>query len=344
MEPHIHPDLLTESYTFQLPKVHIATHPMAPRDHCKLLVYNRATNEIIHTYFYNILSFIPQNCGIILNDTRVIKARLFGNKATSGAIELVVNTPLSETTINVLIRGKVKVDTKIIFDHHLTATVKFLHEDGTRDVEFFHHEAIITFSELIPILEKIGHIPLPPYMEREDDECDMSDYQTCFGIHDGSVAAPTASLHFTSELIDEIKSYLPVESLTLHVGAGTFKPVDVKTITDHPMHYERYDIPHEALQLIQSDKPLLAVGTTATRTVEYFWRTHEKSGACNLFLHPHNPPQRITHLLTNFHLPASTLIMLVSSFIGREKTLELYEVAIKENYRFYSYGDAMLIL
>lgn len=340
----LHPDLLTESYTFHLPKEHIATHPITPRDHCKLLVYNKTTCEIIHTHFYNILSFIPQECGIILNDTRVIKARLFGKKGSGGTIELVINTPLQETLINVLIRGKVKVDTPLYFDENLSAKVKLLREDGTRDVEFYHHENILTFSQLIPLLEKIGHIPLPPYMERADDENDTSDYQTCFGIHDGSVAAPTASLHFTPELLEKIQTFHPTKTLTLHVGAGTFKPVDASTITDHAMHFERYDIPHEALELINSDKPLLAVGTTATRTVEYYWRTKEQKGACNLFLHPHNLPQRVNYLLTNFHLPASTLIMLVSSFIGREQTLKIYEEAIKENYRFYSYGDAMLII
>jgi S-adenosylmethionine:tRNA ribosyltransferase-isomerase len=181
-------------------------------------------------------------------------------------------------------------------------------------------------------------------MHREDRETDVSDYQTLFARRAGAVAAPTASLHFTPELLAALRERHPTHMLTLHVGAGTFKPVEADHILDHPMHSEYFRIPDAAAEILDTDMPLLAVGTTVTRTIEYYARTGKRSGECDLFLHPRNPPVRVNHLLTNFHLPKSTLIMLVSAFIGREKTLELYAEAIERRYRFYSYGDGMLIV
>ena len=194
------------------------------------------------------------------------------------------------------------------------------------------------------MVDEIGHIPLPPYMQREDKSSDEEEYQTVFSQNAGAVAAPTASLHFTPELFEALRSQHPLEFLTLHVGAGTFKPVEAETITEHPMHSEYYHIPPAALELIRSDRELLAIGTTVTRTVEYFMRTQKSEGEANLFLHPKNPPMRVDHLLTNFHLPKSTLLMLVASFVGLEQTQAIYAEAIREKYRFFSYGDAMLIL
>jgi S-adenosylmethionine:tRNA ribosyltransferase-isomerase len=181
-------------------------------------------------------------------------------------------------------------------------------------------------------------------MQREDNKEDERDYQTLFARHAGAVAAPTASLHFTPELFEAMQQSHPTHKVTLHVGAGTFKPVESENILDHPMHSEFFSISDKAAAVLDSDAPILAIGTTVTRTVEYYVRTGKKEGECDLFLNPHNPPRRVTHLLTNFHLPKSTLIMLVSSFIGREKTLQLYKEAVEKNYRFFSYGDAMLIL
>jgi S-adenosylmethionine:tRNA ribosyltransferase-isomerase len=310
-----------------------------------MLVYNRATDKITHAHFYDLEKFIPKDCALIFNDTKVIKARLYGKKESGGKIELLINRPLNASLINVYIRGKVKVDTQIDFDDKLSVKVFTLHEDGSRDVSFFLNEKQLRFEELLPIIDKIGHIPLPPYLERKDADADEQDYQSVFASYEGAVAAPTASLHFTKEQHEQICQEFPHAYITLHVGAGTFKPVDEDEILNHPMHSEYYNLSKKAQDLLASDKAILCVGTTSTRTVEYYIQ-HGKipHGEANLFLHPNNPPQRVNHLLTNFHLPKSTLLMLVASFIGVEKALSLYKEAIKNEYRFYSYGDAMLIL
>ena len=345
----MHDELLTKNYDYALPEGFIATTPVYPRDHAKLLVYDRKTDTITHTTFQHLLDFVPKDCDVFLNDTRVIKARLFGHKISEtaergGKVELLFNKPLDAHHFLVLIRGKVKVGTQLAFDENLTATVTALNDDGSRVVTFTQNGENIRFEALVPILDQIGHIPLPPYMQREDNQTDERDYQTLFAQKAGAVAAPTASLHFTPELFEALKAKHPTHTITLHVGAGTFKPVEAEAILDHPMHSEYFEIPESSAKVLDSSQPILAVGTTVTRTIEYYARTHQTQGECDLFLHPANKPQRVTHLLTNFHLPKSTLIMLVSSFIGREKTLDLYKEAIANDYRFFSYGDAMLIL
>ncbi len=341
----IQKELLTQSYDFTLPSELIATHPAHPRDHAKLLVYNRADNTITHTYFYELENFLPQECALIFNDTKVIKARLFGKKTSGGKIELLINRALNAHDVNVYIRGRVKTGSELYFDAALKAVVKELREDGSRIVNFYRNEALLRFEELLPIIETIGHIPLPPYINREDNEEDANEYQSVFAKEEGAVAAPTASLHFTPEQHKRITQKFKHAYVTLHVGSGTFKPVEAEVITQHPMHSEYYAISQEAKELLDSKTPILCVGTTSTRTVEYYAKHGKKTaGEANLFLHPHNQPSRVNHLLTNFHLPKSTLLMLVASFIGLEKTQELYAEAIKKRYRFYSYGDAMLIL
>ena len=337
-------ELLTKNYDYELPEGFIATTPVHPRDHAKLLVYNRKTDTITHTTFQHLLDFVPKECDVFLNDTRVIKARIFGTKESGGKVELLFNKPLDAHHYLVLIRGKVKVGTSLFFDNSLIATVTDLNEDGSRVVTFTHKDKEIRFEELVLVLDEIGHIPLPPYMHREDNKEDETDYQTLFAKNAGAVAAPTASLHFTPELFAALEARHQTHKITLHVGAGTFKPVEVDEILDHPMHSEYFHISEDAAKVLDSQTPLLAIGTTVTRTLEYYVRTGKTEGECDLFLNPHNPPQRVTHLLTNFHLPKSTLIMLVSAFIGREKTLQLYKEAIEKKYRFFSYGDAMLIL
>ena len=339
------PELLTASYDFTLPSELIATYPANPRDSAKLLVYDRTTDTITHTYFHNFEKFIPKNCSLIFNDTKVIKARLYGKKLSGGKIELLINKPLNANDVNVYIRGKVQVDGKIHFDDDLIAVVKELKDDGSRIVNFFKDNSLLRFEDILPILDKIGHIPLPPYIQREDNEEDTSEYQSVFACIQGAVAAPTASLHFTPKQHKRICENFSHAYVTLHVGSGTFKPVDAEIITDHPMHSEYYDISNAAKEILDSTVPILSVGTTSTRTVE-FYDKHGKiqRGEANLFLHPNNKPSRVNHLLTNFHLPKSTLLMLVASFVGLEKTQELYAQAIKEKYRFYSYGDAMLII
>ncbi|RRS32915.1 MAG: S-adenosylmethionine tRNA ribosyltransferase [Epsilonproteobacteria bacterium (ex Lamellibrachia satsuma)] len=337
-------ELLTQNYDYELPEGFIATAPVHPRDHAKLLVYDRKTDTVTHTTFKHLLDFLPKKCDIFLNDTRVIKARIFGKKKSGGKVELLFNKPIDAHHYLVLIRGKVQIGTELFFDDDLIATVTKLNIDGSREVSFKHKGKEIRFEELVLILDKIGHIPLPPYMQREDTKEDETDYQTLFAKNAGAVAAPTASLHFTPELFSALEQRHKTHKITLHVGAGTFKPVEVEKILDHPMHSEYFYISPEAARVLDSSMPILAIGTTVTRTVEYYTRTHKTEGECDLFLNPHNPPQRVTHLLTNFHLPKSTLIMLVSAFIGREKTLQLYKEAIEKKYRFFSYGDAMLIL
>ena len=339
------PELLTSSYDFTLPEELIATHPASPRDHAKLLVYDRATDTITHAHFYDFEKYIPKNCALIFNDTKVIKARLFGFKPSGGKLELLINRAINAHDINVYIRGKVKVGTQIVFDEDLTAMVKELHEDGSRVVNFSQNNTPLRFEDILPIIDKIGHIPLPPYIQREDNEEDASEYQSVFAKEEGAVAAPTASLHFTPEQHKRICENFKHSYVTLHVGSGTFKPVDAEIITEHPMHSEYYDISESAKEILDSEIPVLSVGTTSTRTIE-FYDKHGKiqRGEANLFLHPNNKPSRVNHLLTNFHLPKSTLLMLVASFVGLQKTQELYAEAIKEKYRFYSYGDAMLIL
>jgi len=337
-------DILVESYDYDLPKNLIAKYPISPRDMAKLIVYDRKKDKIIHTTFKNILDF-TNGSAFIFNDTKVIKARVFGVKETGGKIELLLNRPIEDKFL-VYIRGKVKKGTKLFFDKGLIAEVEELLEDGSRIVSFKlkvenGEWKILDFLELVNILEKIGHVPLPPYIKRSDEEIDEKEYQTIFAKKEGAVAAPTASLHFTDELLNKIKEKY---FLTLHVGAGTFKPVEVEDIREHKMHSEFYEIPKDTAKVIESDKEIVAVGTTVTRTIEYYVRTKKLKGECDLFLNPLNPPVRVNHLLTNFHLPKSTLIMLVASFIGREKTLEIYNEAIRKNYRFYSYGDAMLII
>lgn len=338
-------ELLTQSYDFTLPGELIATHPASPRDSAKLLIYNRQTKKITHTVFSEFEKYIPQNCALIFNDTKVIKARLFGMKPSGGKIELLINRALNAFDVNVYIKGKVKVGTHIIFNDNFYAELTELNEDGSRVVHFFNSREKLRFEDILPIVDEIGHVPLPPYIQREDNKEDESEYQSVFASNEGAVAAPTASLHFTDEQHKRICEKFKHAYLTLHVGSGTFKPVEAETITDHPMHSEYYDISDKAKKILDSQTPVLSIGTTSTRTIEFYTKHGKKQrGEANLFLHPQNKPQRVNHLLTNFHLPKSTLLMLVASFVGLEVAQELYAEAIQEKYRFYSYGDAMLIL
>ncbi len=336
--------LKVDSYDYYLPPKLIAKEPVNPPDLAKLLVYDRKTDTVTHAIFREIPSFLPKDTHLIFNNTKVIKARIFGKKSTGGKVELLLNRPISEDKFSVFIKGKVKAGTILLFDENLEAKVIELIEDGSRVVQFIQNKEKLNFEKLLQILEKIGHVPLPPYIDREDKKSDEIDYQSVFAQKAGAVAAPTASLHFTKELFEKIKKDYDVKFITLHVGAGTFKPVETKLITEHIMHSEYYEIPKDTQKLIQTEAKILAVGTTVIRTIEYYAREKKSFGECNLFLNPLNPPIRVNHLLTNFHLPKSTLIMLVASFIGIEKTLKLYKIAIEKKYRFYSYGDAMLIL
>ncbi len=336
--------LKTSSYDYRLPEELIATHPVTPRENARLLVYDRQNHSITHTHFYDINTFLPHDAALIFNDTKVIKARLFGTKLSGGKIELLINRPRDAYVVSVYIRGRVKIGTQLFFDANLQAEVLALYEDGSRDVRFTCNATLLRYEAVVPLLDAIGHIPLPPYINREDTAEDTRDYQSVFARYEGAVAAPTASLHFSDALFETVTSAHEHAFVTLHVGAGTFKPVEVETITDHPMHSEYFSVSKPAQTLLDSSQNIVAFGTTATRTIEFYARSKQTSGEANLFLHPHNPPMRVNHLLTNFHLPRSTLLMLVASFVGLEETLRIYESAVHERYRFFSYGDAMLVL
>ncbi|EAK4851902.1 tRNA preQ1(34) S-adenosylmethionine ribosyltransferase-isomerase QueA [Campylobacter coli] len=339
-------DLLLSSYDYTLPNELIATYPVHPKEDAKLLVFERKNNQISHTTFKNLQDFLP-DCALFFNDTKVIKARIYGNKSSGGKIELFLHQPCLDSQDSLFlaqIKGRVKKDEILSFEQNLKAKVIELLDDGLRKVQFFQNDEVLNTFKLYELLDTIGHVPLPPYIKRSDEKSDLEDYQSIFAKNLGAVAAPTASLHFSENMLENLKKRHKIYHLTLHVGAGTFKSVECENLENHKIHSEFFDIPKKACEVIDSQKKILGVGTTVTRTIEYYARTKQNQGFCDLFLHPHNPPLRQDYLLTNFHLPKSTLIMLVSAFIGRQNCLKLYDIAIKEKYRFYSYGDAMLIL
>lgn len=336
--------LKSSTYEYELPKNQIASYPISPANEAKMLVYDRALNTITHSTFKYLYDFLPTNTCVLLNDTKVIKARIFGAKKSGGKIEVFILNPLNEHNFKAYIKGKVKQNTTIFISNDITLHVNEIFDDGSKNVCFLYKNQKMIISEVYNLLEKIGHIPLPPYIKREDEMHDEKDYQSLFAKKQGAVAAPTASLHFTPKMFEYLQQNYEHAYVTLHVGAGTFKGVDVDDILEHKMHEEYFEISPSALDILKSEKNILAIGTTVTRVAEEFTRSGKEQGFCKLFLHPNNKPLRINHLLTNFHLPKSTLLMLVASFVGVEKTLKLYDEAIKNQYRFYSYGDAMLII
>lgn len=334
-----------QSYDYTLPPELIATSPTYPKEQARLLVYERTSKRISHFKFKDLPELIPQNTALIFNDTKVIKARLLGHKASGGASEIMLNHPLQDGLWSAFVRGKVRLQSEILIGKELIAIVKELIPDGSRVLEFKDQNgAKLMPEQLLKIVQKIGQIPLPPYIKREANAHDESWYQSIFATTEGAVAAPTASLHFSQELLKQIKAKHQIAYLTLHIGAGTFKGVQTNDIKEHQMHKERFNIPDETANLIKSDKKILGVGTTVTRVVEDFARNGVQNGECKLFLNPLNPPIRQNYLLTNFHLPKSTLIMLVAGFVGLEATHKIYSTAIDNGYKFYSYGDGMLVL
>lgn len=337
-------EYFVDSYNYDFDESLIATKPIYPKESAKLLIYFRETKEIIHTNFGDIIKYIPDNTSIIFNNTKVIKARLFGKKESGGKVEILINRPLDNERISLFVKGRVKIGTKISFSNDLDLEILELISDGSRIGKFSESGKALCFSNLIKILEEIGHIPLPPYISRDDESADEVDYQTVFAKESGAVAAPTASLHFSDEMLERLEEKFQTGYLTLHVGAGTFKPVDVEDIRKHSLHKEIFQIGEETKNMIDSDSKILAVGTTVTRAIEYYLKTGKISGEADVFLHPNSKPKRVDYLLTNFHLPKSTLLMLVSSFISIDETQIIYKEAIENRYRFYSYGDAMLIL
>ena len=337
-----------KDYDYDLPEELIAQDPLEDRSSSRLMVLDRQTGDVEHRHFTDILEYLhPGDC-LVINNTKVIPARLFGVKEdTQAKIEVLLLKRKENDIWETLVKPgkKAKPGTKLVFgDGLLTAEVVDVVEEGNRLIQF-HYDGI--FEE---ILDQLGQMPLPPYITHQLK--DKNRYQTVYAKYDGSAAAPTAGLHFTKELLQKVKDMgVDIAEVTLHVGLGTFRPVKVENVLDHHMHSEFYMVSQEAADKInrakESGHRVIAVGTTSTRTLEAAadenGRLHETSGWTEIFIYPGYQFQVIDALITNFHLPQSTLVMLVSALAGREHVLHAYEIAVKERYRFFSFGDAMLI-
>lgn len=337
-------------FDFDLPEELIAQTPLPNRDASRLMVLDKKTGEIRHETFRNILSYLHEGDCLVLNDTRVMPARLYGEKEDTGAnIEVLLLKQLEGDRWETLVKPakRVKIGTNITFgDGRLKATCVDTLEHGGRILEFSYQGI---FYE---VLEQLGEMPLPPYIKEKLD--DPERYQTVYAREVGSAAAPTAGLHFTEQLLDDIRAKgVHIAFITLHVGLGTFRPVNVENIEEHDMHAEFYQMTEETARLLnevrQQGGRIIAVGTTSTRTLETIASKHNgvfvaESGWTDIFIYPGYEFKAIDGLVTNFHLPKSTLIMLVSALAGRENILRAYNVAVKERYRFFSFGDAMLII
>ncbi|MBQ9886510.1 MAG: tRNA preQ1(34) S-adenosylmethionine ribosyltransferase-isomerase QueA [Lachnospiraceae bacterium] len=337
-----------KDFDFELPKELIAQDPLEDRSASRLMLLDRKTGEVKHSIFKNIIDELKEGDCLVINDTKVIPARLFGEREGTGAgIEVLLLKRMANDVWETLVKPgkKAKPGTVISFGGGLLkGTVVDVVEDGNRLIQFFY-EGI--FEE---ILDKLGQMPLPPYITHPLK--DKNRYQTVYAKHDGSAAAPTAGLHFTKELLAQIEAKgVTIAHVTLHVGLGTFRPVKVEEITEHHMHSEFYIIEEEEARKINDTKQrggrVIAVGTTSCRTLESAAdaKGHIKSGSgwTDIFIYPGYEFKMIDALITNFHLPQSTLIMLVSAFAGRESVLEAYRQAVEAEYRFFSFGDAMFI-
>ena len=337
-----------KDYDYDLPEELIAQDPLEDRSSSRLMVLDRQTGDVEHRHFTDILEYLhPGDC-LVINNTKVIPARLFGVKEdTQAKIEVLLLKRKENDIWETLVKPgkKAKPGTKLVFgDGLLTAEVVDVVEEGNRLIQF-HYDGI--FEE---ILDQLGQMPLPPYITHQLK--DKNRYQTVYAKYDGSAAAPTAGLHFTKELLQKVKDMgVDIAEVTLHVGLGTFRPVKVENVLDHHMHSEFYMVSQEAADKInrakESGHRVIAVGTTSSRTLEAAadenGRLHETSGWTEIFIYPGYQFKVIDALITNFHLPQSTLVMLVSALAGREHVLHAYEIAVKERYRFFSFGDAMLI-
>ncbi|MEC1066853.1 tRNA preQ1(34) S-adenosylmethionine ribosyltransferase-isomerase QueA [Priestia megaterium] len=337
-------------FDFHLPEELIAQTPLEQRDASRLMVLNKETGSVKHHMFHDLLDYVQEGDCLVLNDTRVLPARLFGTKEDTGAnIEVLLLKQTQGDTWETLVKPakRVKEGTVISFgDGRLTAVCKETSDQGGRLLEF-NYEGI--FYE---VLEQLGEMPLPPYIKERLD--DQERYQTVFAREQGSAAAPTAGLHFTEEMLEQLKTKgVHIAFLTLHVGLGTFRPVSVDDLEEHDMHSEFYQVSEGTAALLNSVREkggrIISVGTTSTRTLETIATEHNgkfvaSSGWTNIFIFPGYEFKAIDGMITNFHLPKSTLIMLVSALAGRENVISAYEQAVAEKYRFFSFGDAMLIL
>ncbi len=338
-----------KDFYYDLPEELIAQDPLEKRSNSRLMVLDKKSGDVYHRHFYDIKEYLKPGDCLVVNNTKVIPARLYGSREnTGGKVEILLLKRVRDDVWETLVKPgkKARVGDRIEFGEGLLkAEIIDVVEEGNRLVRF-EYEGI--FEE---ILDQLGQMPLPPYITHELKDKDR--YQTVYAKYDGSAAAPTAGLHFTKELLQEIKDMgVNIAEVTLHVGLGTFRPVKVENVLDHHMHSEFYMISQEAADMINATKDnggrVISVGTTSTRTLESAadenGRVTEKSGWTEIFIYPGYQFKVIDALITNFHLPESTLVMLVSALAGREHVLAAYEKAVEEKYRFFSFGDAMLIM
>ena len=338
----------TSDFYYDLPEELIAQTPLQQRDTSRLMVLDKASGEVKHKHFYDIIEYLQPGDCLVMNDSRVLPARLLGHRPTGGAVEVLLLKDLGSKRWECLCKPgrKMQVGHEVIFgDGELTATVVEVKDDGNRVVEFYY-EGIF-----LEVLERLGKMPLPPYIKAE--LADQERYQTVYSREVGSAAAPTAGLHFTNELLESIREKgVKTAFVTLHVGLGTFRPVKAENILEHHMHSELCMMSAETAAILNETRAnggrVICVGTTSCRTLESLveedGRFEEKSRWTEIFIYPGYTFKAMDGLITNFHLPESTLVMLVSAFAGREHVLNAYEEAVKERYRFFSFGDAMCIL
>lgn len=337
----------THDFWYDLPEELIAQTPLQQRDTSRLLVLDRTTGDTAHRHFHDIVDYLQPGDCLVMNDSRVLPARLLGHRLTGGAVELLLLKDLGDKTWECLAKPgrKLQEGQEVIFgDGELRASIKKVLDDGNRVVEF-HYEGIF-----LEVLERLGKMPLPPYIKAE--LADQERYQTVYSREIGSAAAPTAGLHFTNELLDRIrKKGIKTAFVTLHVGLGTFRPVKAESIMEHHMHSELCMIGEETAGILNETRKnggrIICVGTTSCRTLESLADENGFFAAgskwTDIFIYPGYQFKAMNGLITNFHLPESTLVMLVSAFAGRENVLRAYEVAVRERYRFFSFGDAMYI-
>ncbi len=341
--------MLTKDFDYDLPQRLIAQTPIEPRDHSRLLVYDRADQSIAHRHFYDLPEYLCAGDALVLNETRVIPARLLGEKAdTHVPVELLLLKRLALDEWEALVRPGRRLQPGAVCsfgDGLLTAEILASADDGSRRVRF-RYDGV--FEDL---LDRLGQMPLPPYIHEHLE--DPTRYQTVYARLDGSAAAPTAGLHFTPELLDRIRAMgVAVVPVLLHVGLGTFRPVKAEDVSEHHMHVEHYEVSEAAARAVNAARAnggrIVCVGTTSVRTLESASTpdgiVHAQSGDTGIFITPGYRYKAVDALITNFHLPQSTLLMLVSALMGREEALRVYAEAVREEYRFFSFGDAMLIL
>ncbi len=338
----------TDDFDYYLPEKLIAQTPLDKRDSSRLLVLNKKTGDIEHKHFNNIIDYLTDNDVLVLNDTKVIPARLYGVKEDTGAvIEILMLKDLGKNTWECLTKPakRVKLGTIINFSDKLKAKCVKVSEEGIREFELIYD------GILYEILDELGEMPLPPYIHEKLEDKDR--YQTVYAKNIGSAAAPTAGLHFTEELLNKIKEKgVKILYVTLHVGLGTFRPVSVEDVTKHKMHSEYYEMSEEVANELnkakKEGKRIISVGTTSTRTLETIMTKYNEfkkcSGNTDIFIYPGYEFKAIDGLITNFHLPKSTLVMLVSALAGKENIMNAYHEAVEKEYRFFSFGDSMFIV